>query len=178
MRRTTATTAYLKECMGTALLELMKEKPIEKITIEEMTAKADVGRSTYFRYFKTKDEVLTFKIIAMWERFSKERDLAGTFADGELYRLSVCFFEFCLSNRAVSDLLFRAGHQNVILDAYLEILTPEFPDDYLKNYYGKYMVAYALLGLTKAWILREYRETPQEMAEIITQFSSAENGGL
>ena len=28
MRRTTATTDYLKECMGTALLELMKEKPI------------------------------------------------------------------------------------------------------------------------------------------------------
>ena len=26
MRRTTATTDYLKECMGTALLELMKEK--------------------------------------------------------------------------------------------------------------------------------------------------------
>lgn len=50
MRRTTATTDYLKECMGTALLELMKEKPIEKISIEEMTAKADVGRSTYFRY--------------------------------------------------------------------------------------------------------------------------------
>ena len=62
MRRTTATTDYLKECMGTALLELMKEKPIEKISIEEMTAKADVGRSTYFRYFKSKDEVLSFKI--------------------------------------------------------------------------------------------------------------------
>ena len=53
MRRSTATTEYLKECMGTALLELMKEKPMEKISIEEMTAKADVGRSTYFRYFKT-----------------------------------------------------------------------------------------------------------------------------
>ena len=34
MRRTTATTDYLKECMGTALLELMKEKPIEKISTQ------------------------------------------------------------------------------------------------------------------------------------------------
>ena len=70
MRRTTATTDYLKECMGTALLELMKEKPIEKISIEEMTAKADVGRSTYFRYFKSKDEALSFKITCLWKRFS------------------------------------------------------------------------------------------------------------
>lgn len=29
MRRTTATTDYLKECMGTALLELMKENPLK-----------------------------------------------------------------------------------------------------------------------------------------------------
>ena len=54
MRRSTATTEYLKECMGTALLELMREKPIEKISIEEMTAKADVVRSNYLRYFKNK----------------------------------------------------------------------------------------------------------------------------
>lgn len=70
MRRTTATTEYLKECMGTALLELMKEKPIEKISIEEMTAKADVGRSTYFRYFKSKEEVLAFKIVCLWKRYA------------------------------------------------------------------------------------------------------------
>ena len=70
MRRSTATTEYLKECMGTALLELMKEKPMEKISIEEMTAKADVGRSTYFRYFKTKDEVLVFKILCLWKYYA------------------------------------------------------------------------------------------------------------
>ena len=73
MRRTTATTDYLKECMGTALLELMGEKPLEKISIEEMTAKADVGRSTYFRYFKNKEEVLSFKLLCLWRRVSAER---------------------------------------------------------------------------------------------------------
>lgn len=52
MRRTTATTDYLKECMGTALLELMKEKPIEKISIEEMTAKADVRSLHLFPLFQ------------------------------------------------------------------------------------------------------------------------------
>ena len=54
MRRTTATTGYLKECMGTALLELMKEKPIEKISIEEMTAKADVGAKAAYDAAKKK----------------------------------------------------------------------------------------------------------------------------
>ena len=46
MRRTTATTDYLKECMGTALLELMGEKPLEKVSIEELTATADLSGVT------------------------------------------------------------------------------------------------------------------------------------
>ena len=87
MRRTTATTDYLKECMGTALLELMKEKPIEKISIEEMTAKADVGRSTYFRYFKSKDEVLSFKITCLWNTVLPTSPLVVMTASG-------CFLNF------------------------------------------------------------------------------------
>lgn len=92
MRRTTATTDYLKECMGTALLELMKEKPIEKISIEEMTAKADVGRSTYFRYFKSKDEVLSFKITCLWKRFSDEH--GATTSPLVVMTASGCFLNF------------------------------------------------------------------------------------
>lgn len=101
MRRTTATTEYLKECMGTALLELMKEKPIEKISIEEMTAKADVGRSTYFRYFKSKDEVLVFKIHCLWNRFAEENRITDFRAD--MYTSTRLFFEFCLSIRDIND---------------------------------------------------------------------------
>ena len=93
MRRTTATTDYLKECMGTALLELMKEKPIEKISIEEMTAKADVGRSTYFRYFKSKDEVLSFKITCLWKRFSDEQTVgAPTTIRGDAFAAVITVF--------------------------------------------------------------------------------------
>ena len=53
MRRRRETTEMLKESMGDALLDLMREKPLEKISIEEMTARADVGRVTYCRYFKS-----------------------------------------------------------------------------------------------------------------------------
>ena len=133
MRRTTATTEYLKECMGTALLELMREKPLEKISIEEMTARADVGRSTY------SDEAAAARM----------------------------FFEFCLSMREVSDLLYATGHQGCILDAYLQILRPDADGENALEYYRSNMTAYALYGLVNAWILRGYRETPAEMERIV-----------
>lgn len=165
MRRSTATTDYLKECMGTAFLELMKEKPIEKISIEEMTAKADVGRSTYFRYFKTKDEVLVFKILCLWKRFSEKSHITDYQAD--LHKTACMFFEFCLSIRDISDILYRTGHQKVILDVYLKILDSGKQEEDITTYYRQNGTAYALFGIVNAWILRGYKETPEQMVEIL-----------
>ena len=154
MRRTTATTDYLKECMGTALLELMKEKPIEKISIEEMTAKADVGRSTYFRYFKSKDEVLSFKITCLWKRFSDEHG-ATNFATGSY------------------DLLYSADRQYVILNFYLQEAASIVANADAKTHYFIQFITYGLFGLMNAWVLRGYKETPQEMAQIVCDWEAS-----
>lgn len=165
MRRTTATTGYLKECMGTALLELMKEKPVEKISIEEMTAKADVGRSTYFRYFKSKDEVLSFKIQCLWERFFNER--RGDEISLDTREGIKLIFEFCLSVKPVLDLLYSANHQNVILSFYLQSAIPTVAKPDTETYYFVRFITYGLFGLINAWVLRDYQETPEEMAQIV-----------
>lgn len=171
MRRTTATTDYLKECMGTALLELMKEKPLEKISIEEMTAKADVGRSTYFRYFKSKEEVLAFKIVCLWKRFMEEHQ-ADSIVSGSPEETKL-FFKFCLSLRPVNNLLYSTGHQNVILEAYLQIINSSNSYDDAKRYYLVHFITYGLYGLVNAWILRGYKETPEEMTEIVNAWATA-----
>lgn len=170
MRRSSATTEYLKECMGTALLELMREKPMEKITIEEMTAKADVGRSTYFRYFKSKEEVLSFKICCLWKRFDEQYHI-GQHAEMDAPVATRLFLEFCLSMRDISDLLYSTGHQKCILDAYLQILSPESDENDVIKYYQSNMTAYALFGLVNAWIQRGYKETPEDMQELIRNSS-------
>lgn len=171
MRRTTATTDYLKECMGTALLELMKEKPIEKISIEEMTAKADVGRSTYFRYFKSKDEVLSFKITCLWKRFSDEHG-ATNFATGSYDGIRL-FFEFCLSIRPICDLLYSADRQYVILNFYLQEAASIVANADAKTHYFIQFITYGLFGLMNAWVLRGYKETPQEMAQIVCDWEAS-----
>lgn len=53
------TTEFLKECLADALINLLKEKPIEKITIPEIAKLSGVGRTTYFRNFTSKNDMLT-----------------------------------------------------------------------------------------------------------------------
>ena len=141
-----------------------------KISIEEMTAKADVGRSTYFRYFKSKEEVLSFKIQCLWERFFSERRADEIRCDArESIRL---LFEFCLSVKSVLDLLYSANHQNVILSFYLQSAAPTIARSGTETYYFARFITYGLFGLISAWVLRDCKETPDEMARIVCAWRS------
>lgn len=53
-RRVRRTRQRLKQ----ALLELVNQKPFEAISIREIADRADVGRSTFYSHFSTKEELL------------------------------------------------------------------------------------------------------------------------
>ncbi len=167
MRRRTATPDYLKECMGDALLELMKEKPFEKITIEEMTAKADVGRSTYFRYFKTKEEVLSFKVLAMYRRFSQDFHISHMDTDSDLMTMLTGFFSFWLAIRDTVEQVISTGHQHILFSAYKHIMEQARDEAGRINGYEQCFIMSGIFGVLYIWITTGYRESPEELADVI-----------
>lgn len=62
-RRVGRTKRRLKE----ALLTLIRERGYEGITVEELTARADVGRSTFYSHFTSKEDLL-FDGFDVWLR--------------------------------------------------------------------------------------------------------------
>ena len=62
MKRTQRTSDFLKECIADSLLRLLRTKPLEAITIREITELANVSRVTYYRNFTSKEEVIEFKL--------------------------------------------------------------------------------------------------------------------
>ena len=47
-----------RECLTTALMQLMKEKPLDKITITELVARSGVSRTAFYRNYSTKEDIL------------------------------------------------------------------------------------------------------------------------
>ena len=47
-----------KECLQTALIYLMGEKPFEKITITELVKRSGVSRTAFYRNYNSKEEIL------------------------------------------------------------------------------------------------------------------------
>ena len=163
MARGTKTTDFLKECMADALLKLMKDKDIDKVTVTEITSLAGVGRSTWFRHFTTKSEALTFKLVALWRRWSEERNIA----ERQRFNLenSRDFFIFNYNNRNLLKTLYATGLQTCIYDAFCIIMMPQYDATQLERYQSRFY-AYGGFGLLGEWVARDFHETPDEMVDL------------
>ena len=158
------TTEFLKECLADALIKLLRQKPLEKISVPEISETAQVGRTTYFRNFSSKQEVLSFKLVKLWERWAEEH--------GVLERKNftpengLTFFEYNYSIKALLTLLYDRGLQTAVYHAFYEIMVPPYDGNALDRYRGRFY-SYGLFGLLDEWITRGFRETPREMQEYI-----------
>src|SRR5947209_14529730 len=58
------------ERLGSALIELIQEKPIDEVTVQEVLDRASVGRSTFYLHFRDKDDLLFSQLEGLLEMMS------------------------------------------------------------------------------------------------------------
>ncbi len=162
-RKENAMTEYVLKSLGEALLELMKTKDMDKITIDELTGKARVGRATYFRNFRSKEELLTDYLVWKWRGYEKEYRLKDHPVN-DLYRIRQ-YFLHCYSMRDVFSVILKQKLSGIILNAY-EIVFSNSDTDKINDSYEIIYMAYGLFGIVMKWAKNEYREPPEEMADI------------
>ena len=161
----TRSSDYLKECIADAIIMLIKEKPIEKITVDEIIKRAGVGRATYFRAFNSKNEAITFKFIKMWEQYAELNDLKVR--DRFDLNNAKAFFKYNYSIRHILDIVYAAGLQGALHGSFYKIMLPDDRSNDTERSYREKFYAHGLYGLLDEWIVRGYKETPDEMAEIL-----------
>ena len=156
--------AYATDMLGPALLSLMAEKDIRKVTIDELAARAGVGRATYFRNFSSKEELLTAYLVRRWRAYEEEQRLKElAFSNPER---ALRYFEFCLSLRKENDLMIEQGRTDAILAAFETIVSDA--DLGREGSYEAALLAYGLSGLFVTWARSGWKETPQEMAALVS----------
>ena len=74
MRRKAVTTEMLKAELAESLLQLMAEKPFAEITVREIAEGAGVDRSTYYRHFATREDVLEDYLDGVVSRYIDQVD--------------------------------------------------------------------------------------------------------
>jgi len=159
-------TEILKECMADALLRLMREKPLDRITFREIAAEAGVGRASWFRNFSSKEEALSFKLVRLWKRWAAEQGFSAW--DHYTIENAGLFFQFNFSIRETLRLIYRAQCSSCVYDAFYRLTCPQ-PDAGPHALYEIRFYTLGLYGLLSEWAARDFQETPEEMTEIFTR---------
>lgn len=160
MARGNKTTEFLKECLSDALIQLMREKDFEKISIKEIADTAGVGRATWFRNYTSKNEALTFKFVQVWNRWADEHAIAVR----DRFDLANAknFFQFNYEIKHILEIVYTSNMQSAIYDAFYQVMMPQYGANAKECYQARFY-SYGLFGLLYEWIKRGFKESVEEM---------------
>ena len=160
MARGNKTTEFLKECLSDALIQLMREKDFEKISIKEIADTGGVGRATWFRNYTSKNEALTFKFVQVWNRWADEHAIAVR----DRFDLANAknFFQFNYEIKHILEIVYTSNMQSAIYDAFYQVMMPQYGANAKECYQARFY-SYGLFGLLDEWIKRGFKESVEEM---------------
>ena len=177
MRRKNTTTEMMMGYMCSALLELMLEKDYAKISIGEIAKKAGVDRSSYYRHFKSKEDIISFFFdMVLKESLDGFTNLSSVDFTLYIHSIYMAFYNY----KKEVLLIYHYNLSSLLLDVlskrfqFSEIAI-EFP--LTKQYELSYIIGGIYNNLI-FWMSRDMNETPDELTEISLQFRDEESISL
>lgn len=165
-----------------ALMSLILERGYNAITIEDITERADLGRTTFYLHYRDKEELLIENLEAIVEELKAQVDqLADQDAEkGQLHNNPVAVaFRHVEENRDLYRIILKgegsskvAGRvRDIIEEAALDIFTqrmsqyisgpPEIPFNLVVGYFAS-----ALMGFVTLWLEKDLPYTGDEAADL------------
>lgn len=157
--------SYSRWYIVQALFKLMSEYEYEKINVTDIVGKAGVGRATFYRYFKRKEDI----IIYYFEHYTKE------------FVFNQTFFPRCKEDhmKIIQEILtvfkkhmeqFKLIQTARLEYIYLDYLNKNFVATFEKDYpnhnkYTPYLYAGMLFNISMKWLSSDC----DEPIEILTQ---------
>lgn len=169
-----------RRLLRTALMDLILEKGYDSITVEDITARADLGRTTFYLHYKDKEELLLKSLEAvaaeLLEQIDSQRDGDGHYhAPGGAIRI---VFQHASENADLYHIILNGGAAVKALEQLHEVIAvtaARFIHDHLHeselqlDVPVEVLAAYfatSLLGFLTWWLRRGMPEGLQEITEI------------
>lgn len=147
--------SYVKNEITKALLELLKEKDLKEIKINEITMKAQVGRVSFYRNYQDKEDILKQyleKIIKEWK-----------LQDQMPFELIMkTLFEHLMAYQDFYTLLYQKDLFYLLRNTLKKLMVQDHQLSNPEAYAVAYMT-YGIYGWIKEWIARGMQESPEDI---------------
>lgn len=155
-----------RECLQTALLILLENKPMEKITITELVERSGVSRSAFYRNYNTKEDIL----VDIRDTIINNMKIAvKEFSTVDKYKYFVQLFQLLKENATNIPLLFRTDFLKLLFEKE-SLLDMIFIDASIKDHYHSIALVGALTHIMFYWIKDGMKESVEEISKICYDF--------
>jgi len=172
-----------RRVLHNALMSLVIEKRYDKITVQDILDRADVGRSTFYTHFQDKDDLLVQGLAMFSENLNThiEGSDHGS-GEGEHLLHSLTFFRHADMHHELYRAMQEGGGADVIMEAGRRHLTQD-----IQNHLGAYFsdraseeiplplitnfLAGAMLSVLMWWLDADRPCSPEEVNEIFQQLA-------
>ena len=169
-----------KEALKNSLIELMREKPVNNITVKELVTRADLNRSTFYNYYsdipdmlsKLEDELYNEFLYTLEAHIPKKEKVVDVSKGGHKFIEDMCSviknnYEFCrciFSKNGDLNFLFKLEEmiENHLKNQLREIFDGKI--DHLTYVYSFFKSGY--IGILKEWMKGGCVESSEEIANI------------
>ena len=161
-----------KRMMKDALLELMEEKPLSRISVTAICETADVNRSTFYAYYNETSDLLHDLENDIFEQMPRINDFRNIQNDREFMKLNTEFFDYIKKNGRKFKILMvnseNVGFYNRMTEKVLEMykIDENVHDEQFRHYRQVYLASGAV-GMLKEWIRNDCHMSSRKFAQLI-----------
>lgn len=158
-----------------AFFALCHRYSYDEITILMIAQEADVSRQTFYRHFKTKDDIIHYYLGSLSAGLSHHLQSQPEIS---VRHLLLAYFHFWQDNVSVLNLVYSGHIEHLLIRQYnelmmkeLDILRPFYPhiSDRQFTLFKSFLIG-GLYQIKYEWYLRNYKETPEEMVDLLALF--------
>ncbi|MQS90084.1 TetR/AcrR family transcriptional regulator C-terminal domain-containing protein [Companilactobacillus mishanensis] len=165
-------TNLIDESLSYSLQELLEEKSLKDISVQDITSKSKVSRATFYRHFKDKFDLVNWIYDTMSDKISKRY-----YSNNNFRQLSNDSIKMMYQKKNFFKKIFEYEGQNSFTNYYRKTAMEYTINQYTTKLGIKtldteltYLAEFNVAGLTQAtkkWVINGYKESPEEMAEIL-----------
>lgn len=159
----------IRQYLTEALLILMETKDYGSISIGEIADKAGVNRSSYYRHFSGKEDILRFYLMTIMNEY---QEAYRTGSDRTFHAYMQQIFSTFYGHRHDLLLMHKNGLSYLLLDVLNWCFRLTDPGRKL-SLRDRFMISYHIGGIYNnlcLWMDHGMRETPAQMTDIALSF--------
>ncbi|MCD7858382.1 MAG: TetR/AcrR family transcriptional regulator [Clostridiales bacterium] len=159
-----------RECLRTALMQLLSERDFQKISVTELVRRAGVSRATFYRNYSDKEALL--REIGEAAALEIQSFLRATRTPEDVYQSALGLFRNIKEHERVTRNMVSFHISLSAVMAMPPLAELEEPPTDATTHYWHLAFEGAVLNIVRDWMVNGMQQSPEEMAQVCASLAS------